>query len=147
MTTRTLNRLQARWSIFLADFDFEILYHLGTLQRKVNTISGRAEYVPKGGDRVVAQQTTTLLKPNQVQLQLNSTNFVYQMPVDSSLMTRIHDTTLILDPFFLKIQTQLNNPKPSDQEEDRIKSFSFNTSIGLLLYDNLVYVLETQFYS
>ena len=68
------------------------------------------------------------------------------MLVESSLLTRIRDTTL-KDPIFLKIQTQLNNPKPSDQEEDRIKSFSFNTSIGLLLYDNLVYVLETQFYS
>jgi hypothetical protein len=29
-TTRTLNRRQARWSIFLADFDFEIQYQLGT---------------------------------------------------------------------------------------------------------------------
>jgi hypothetical protein len=29
-TTRTLNRRQARWSIFLTDFDFEIQYQLGT---------------------------------------------------------------------------------------------------------------------
>jgi hypothetical protein len=29
-TTRTLNRRQARWSIFLANFNFEIQYQLGT---------------------------------------------------------------------------------------------------------------------
>ncbi len=29
-TTRTLNRRQARWSIFLADFDFEIQYQPDT---------------------------------------------------------------------------------------------------------------------
>jgi hypothetical protein len=29
-TTRTLNRRQARWSIFLADFDFEIQYQPNT---------------------------------------------------------------------------------------------------------------------
>ena len=57
MTTRILNHRQAQWSILLPNFDF-----------KEDILSQWVENVPKGGDRVVAQKTTPLLKPNQVQL-------------------------------------------------------------------------------
>jgi hypothetical protein len=43
-TTRTLNRRQARWSIFLVDFDFEIQYQPGTRQGKADALSHRSEY-------------------------------------------------------------------------------------------------------
>jgi hypothetical protein len=41
-TTRTLNRRQARWSIFLADFDFEIQYQRDTQQGKADALSHRS---------------------------------------------------------------------------------------------------------
>jgi hypothetical protein len=43
-TTQTLNRRQARWSIFLADFDFDIQYQPSTQQGKADALSRRSEY-------------------------------------------------------------------------------------------------------
>ena len=60
----------------LVDFNFEILYRPDALQGKVDTLSCRTKYIPKEGDNVATQQTTTLLKPNQLWLQLNSIDFV-----------------------------------------------------------------------
>ncbi len=55
-TTRTLNRRQARWSIFLADFDFEIQYQPGTQQGKADTLFRRSEYELRAGDEAYGQQ-------------------------------------------------------------------------------------------
>jgi hypothetical protein len=68
MTTRTLNRHQTRWSIFLADFDFEIQYQFGTQQGKADALSHRSEYELWEGDEAYGQQTQTLLKPEQFQV-------------------------------------------------------------------------------
>jgi hypothetical protein len=43
-TTWTLNRRQARWSIFLDDFNFEIQYQPGTQQGKADALSRHSEY-------------------------------------------------------------------------------------------------------
>jgi hypothetical protein len=51
-----LNRRQARWSIFLADFDFEIQYQLGTQQGKADALSHRSEYELRAGDEAYGQQ-------------------------------------------------------------------------------------------
>jgi len=56
-TTQTLNRCQARWSIFLADFDFEIQYQPGTQQGKADALSRRSEYELRAGDEAYSQQT------------------------------------------------------------------------------------------
>ncbi len=55
-TTRTLNRRQARWSIFLADFDFEIQYQPATQQGKADALSRRSEYELRAGDEAYGQQ-------------------------------------------------------------------------------------------
>ncbi len=64
-TTRTSNRRQARWSIFLTDFDFEIQYQPGTQQGKADTLSRRSEYELRAGDEAYSQQNQTLLNPKQ----------------------------------------------------------------------------------
>jgi hypothetical protein len=64
-TTRTLNRCQARWSIFLADFDFEIQYQPDTQQGKVDVLSRRLKYELRAGDEAYGQQNQTLLNPEQ----------------------------------------------------------------------------------
>ena len=43
-TSRTLNRRQARWSFFLADYDFEILFRLGVQHGKVDALSRRPDF-------------------------------------------------------------------------------------------------------
>jgi hypothetical protein len=51
-----LNRRQAHWSIFLADFDFEIQYQPDTQQGKVDALSRRSEYELRVGDEAYGQQ-------------------------------------------------------------------------------------------
>jgi hypothetical protein len=63
--TRTLNRRQACWSIFLADFDFEIQYQPGTQQGKVDALSRCSEYELRARDEAYGQQNQTLLNPEQ----------------------------------------------------------------------------------
>jgi hypothetical protein len=60
-----LNRCQARWSIFLADFDFEIQYQPTTQQGKADALCCRSEYELRAGDEAYGQQNQTLLNPEQ----------------------------------------------------------------------------------
>jgi hypothetical protein len=60
-----LNRCQACWFIFLADFDFEIQYQPSTQQGKADALYRRSEYELQAGDEAYIQQTQTLLKPEQ----------------------------------------------------------------------------------
>jgi hypothetical protein len=56
-TTRTLNHRQARWSIFLVDFNFEIQYQPSTQQGKTDALSPRSKYELRAGDEAYGQQT------------------------------------------------------------------------------------------
>jgi hypothetical protein len=60
-----LNRRQARWSIFLANFDFEIQYQPGTQQEKADALSRRSKYELRAGDEAYGEQNQTLLNPEQ----------------------------------------------------------------------------------
>jgi hypothetical protein len=42
--TRTLNRKQARWSTFLANYNFEIMFRPGTQHTKANVLSCRSKF-------------------------------------------------------------------------------------------------------
>ena len=42
--TRILNQRQARWSTFLADYDFEIVFHPGAQHGKEDALSRRSEF-------------------------------------------------------------------------------------------------------
>jgi len=49
MTTKVLNRRQARWAQELAGIDFRIYYRLGTQNGKPDALSRRSEYRPEKG--------------------------------------------------------------------------------------------------
>ncbi len=73
--TRTLNCRQSHWSIFLADFDFEIQYQPDTQQGKADALSRRLEYELRAGDEAYGQQTQTLLKPEQSRIATTISTF------------------------------------------------------------------------
>ena len=54
-STRTLNCRQVRWSIFLADYDFEITYHPGHQHSKADALSRQSELAPCPGDKAYDQ--------------------------------------------------------------------------------------------
>jgi hypothetical protein len=67
-SSRRLNRRQARWSLFLSDFDFEIIYRPGVQGTKPDALSRRIDYVLHQDDTQVQNQNQQLLNPQRFQL-------------------------------------------------------------------------------
>ena len=67
-STRTLNRRQARWLIFFADYDFEIPFLLGNQHSKADALSQQPELAPSPEGKAYDQQSQCLLTPDQVQI-------------------------------------------------------------------------------
>ena len=67
MTTKQLNRRQARWAETLANYDFQITFRPGTKGGKPDALTRRSEDLPtKGGDERTKHQHQTLLKPRNL---------------------------------------------------------------------------------
>ena len=67
MTTKQLNRRQARWAEFLSEFNFKIMYRPGRQGEKPDTLTRRSQDLPKGFDDSRQQhQFQTLLQEHQL---------------------------------------------------------------------------------
>jgi hypothetical protein len=66
MSTRVLNRHQARWSISLSRFNFMITYHFGSQQVQSDAMLRRSYLVLKEGDATYDQQHSMLSKPKRL---------------------------------------------------------------------------------
>src|SRR5690606_4863860 len=74
MTTKLLNRRQARWSEFLSRFDFKIVYRPGKQGGKPDALTRRSGDLPcEGGDERLLHQNQVLLKPENIQLSATQT--------------------------------------------------------------------------
>jgi hypothetical protein len=65
-TTKLLNRRQARWSQFLLQFNFKIVYCPGTAGGKPDTLTRRSGDLPKERDDRSLENQTTIIKPENV---------------------------------------------------------------------------------
>jgi hypothetical protein len=65
-TTKLLNRRQARWSQFLSQFNFKIVYHPGTARGKPDALTSRSGDLPKEGDDHSLENQTTIIKPENI---------------------------------------------------------------------------------
>src|SRR5947207_4840471 len=133
MTTKMLNRRQARWAEFLASYDF-VLVHIKGTKNPADGPSRRPDYmenveiptgtlIPHSALRMLypdSQATAILLEPfpNRVGVHANTT-------LETSLRSRFI-SALEKDP--LAQEYRDNPPKPWSWQD------------GLLLHDNLVYV-------
>jgi hypothetical protein len=70
-----LNRRQARWSIFLANYDIKIKFCPGNRHSTADALSRRPELAPRPGDKAYDDQSQCLLTPDQVQI---STTYLLQ---------------------------------------------------------------------
>ena len=111
-TTRTINRRQAHWSSFLADYDFEILFGPGIQHGKAEILSRRSDFALHPSDDAYSQQSHCLLRPNQRQM------FATYMLHDNSLLNEITQATTT-GPFATDIMALLNNPSQEMQSSDR----------------------------
>jgi hypothetical protein len=63
MTTKMLNRRQARWAEFLSHFDFKITFRPGKSGGKPDSLTRRSGDLPEAGDERLTHQFQTLLDP------------------------------------------------------------------------------------
>jgi len=68
MTTKLLNRRQARWSEFLSRFNFKIVYRPGKLGAKPDALTRRSEDLPQEGDERLKHQSQVVLKRENLDL-------------------------------------------------------------------------------
>ena len=67
MTTKQLNRRQARWAEFLSEFNFKIMYRPEKQGEKPDTLTRRSQDLPKGFEDIREQhQFQTLLQEHQL---------------------------------------------------------------------------------
>ena len=67
MSTKLLNRRQARWSEFLSRFQFKISYRPGKQGQKPDALTRRSGDLPKEGDQRLNQQAQLVLKPEMLE--------------------------------------------------------------------------------
>ena len=65
-TTKLLNRRQTRWSQFLSQFDFKIVYRPGKAGGKPDALTRRSGDLPREGDERLAHNEQVLLKPGNI---------------------------------------------------------------------------------
>jgi hypothetical protein len=71
MTTKLLNRCQARWSQFLSQFNFKIVYHPSTASGKPDPLTLRFSNPPKAGHDYSLKNQIVIIKPENI-LQLSA---------------------------------------------------------------------------
>ena len=72
MTTKILNRRQARWSKFLSRFNFKINFRTGKAWGKPDALTRRSGDLPKEGDKHLKIQQQVIIKPENISLAATS---------------------------------------------------------------------------
>jgi hypothetical protein len=104
ITTRVLNRRQARWNISLSQFDFVITYMPGKQQRLFDALSRQSSLAPKEGKATYEQQWTILLKAEQLCFHATTISIL----VDSSFLNQVCAAST-MDPLDLDIKHRFDN--------------------------------------
>jgi hypothetical protein len=68
MSTKLLNRRQARWSEFLLRFDFKITYRPEKQGLKPDSLTRRSDDLPQKGDQRFTHQSQIILKSKNLNL-------------------------------------------------------------------------------
>jgi hypothetical protein len=74
LTTKALNRRQARWAELLGSYDFTISYRPGNQNTKADLLSRRVDYIPKGTKANNGPLNAPLLRPDQLKLYATEEN-------------------------------------------------------------------------
>ena len=69
MSSKLLNRRQARWSEFFSRFNFKIIYKPGSLNNKADVLTRQSGDIPKKGDNRRQFQWQTVLKKDNLDIQ------------------------------------------------------------------------------
>jgi hypothetical protein len=104
---KLLNRWQSRWSQFLSQFNFKIVYHPGTAGGKPDALTRQSGDLPKEGDDRSLENQMTIIKPENILHVLATTSSDQSdiLPTLSQLFCEAYD----IDPFLNKVLNMLKN--------------------------------------
>jgi hypothetical protein len=108
MTTKTLNRRQARWSEFLAEFHFQIRYRPGKQGTKPDSLTRRSADLPDKDDERSLFQNQTLLKPENLSYGMLPKDGLHVASLKAYLPSEEEDTALDLDELIKAAYTKDN---------------------------------------
>ena len=128
MTSRVLNRRQARWSMFLSEFNFKLDYAPGK-KNPADGPSRRPDFIPQKGDEVVKFQNKSLLTDDHLERLFPRIDTRPSQQV-SALSTFMVDNSELLDKFKTAFQTDTEWRDAFAQLDN---SFSFS---GNLVFHN-----------
>lgn len=136
MSTKGLNRRQARWSLFLSCFDFLITYRPASKNPKADAFSRRSDMSFEEGDKS-KQLIEKFLRDDQVIL---SPAVVFDISSDPTIPSRIALTTPS-DDKLSKIIAFIRDPSTTPTHLRRkLSRYSFDKDTGFLSFDNSICV-------
>lgn len=151
MSTKTLNRRQARWSEFLSRFNFVITYRPGKLGGKPDALTRRSEDLPKSNeDERLRQQCQTVLKPHNIdpKITLSKVKSLHLAPASMEVLDHSHSSTELIELMMVKgyqkdkvvqsyIKTLLG---PGPHHSKHLDLSRCSVKDNRLYFDNLIYV-------
>lgn len=140
-TQQQLTRRQARWSLYLSEFNFHLIYRKGTLQGKPDALSRRSDYEIKPTDITYQSQFQTVIDGTKLyQMSVHSiedTLFPNSITANATNLAKVLgiDIDIENDQLAIHIKNDIaNNPSLAEH---------WNQENGLLFYKNRVYVPES----
>lgn len=104
MSTKLLNRRQARWSEFLSRFDFKITYRPGKAGGKPDALTRRSGDLPDEGDDRIQHQSQVVLKPSNIAATKLYANIHPMTPIE-----HLWNSAYSEDPFPNEVIDMINN--------------------------------------
>jgi hypothetical protein len=139
MTSRILNRRQARWAMFLSEYNFKLDYAPGK-KNPADALSRRPDLAPQRGDEVVQFQNKALL--TNFHLDRLFPRNISSSPISSTQISALStfniDNSELLDKFKSAYQVDTEWRDALAKSND---SFTFQDN--LVFHDNLLFVPQS----
>ena len=130
MTSKKLNRRQARWSLYLSRFDFVLRNRPGSASTKPDLLSRRADHNKGAADN----NDLVLLKPEYFQIKANKIGHSLIHADESAILSAIRKSK-VLDESVVKAVEELQNSSTK-----HLRSDEWSVEQNLILFRGMVYV-------
>jgi hypothetical protein len=130
MTSKKLNRRQARWSLFLSRFDFVLKHRPGTASSKPDLLSRRADHNRGNNDN----SDEILLKPEFFRVRANQFGHILVNAEEGPLLTAIRKSKEYDESVVKAVEELRQSPLK------HLRSNEWSEEHGLILFRGKVYV-------
>ncbi|KAG0810082.1 hypothetical protein G6F16_008516 [Rhizopus arrhizus] len=131
-TTKSLNRRQVQWPIFMASFDFFITYRPGTKNPKADALSRRSDMAFQR-DVNLKQPIQHLFQPEQVVL-----SATFEVAPDSDICSKIYELSKLNSKMSELVDFVKNPSTIPSKLRKRLRHYTIDPESDLLLFDNLI---------